>query len=484
VPSPAPGRNDPCPCESGRKFKHCCLPSRTVEDSARLRLRTAEGRVVDALLRFTTETWGQPLILHAWEDFWNYDDVPEDFATTPEFDPMFVPWLVMGFVPDADSDDADVDWPTQPIGLEWLATTEPNISDLERTYIETACRSPMSVLAVEEVTAGRSLNLKDVLTGSRFRVLEQGASQTLRPADLIFTRIVTLDGVSLMFGAAPFVVPPRRHTHIIDWRERLMRNRLMTRRDLADFDIEIRDLYFEIAAELLNPTPPHLCNTDGDPIVLTTLTYQLKTTVSEAFEKLAPLAVVHGEDHSDEVVRDASGAVTSASLSWVKAGNRQHKQWNNTVLGTIRIEAGRVVADVNSARRAGRLKREISKRLGRTAALIDTAVVDPLEAIEERVRQRATGDRPDESAFESSAELQAIQEEIIREQWESWLDTRVPALGNKTPRQAARTAGGRERLEALFDEFDRDAAAGPSNVAAHLSAVRAALGLTKRSRKR
>lgn len=44
------------------------------------------------------------------------------------------------------------------------------------------------------------------------------------------------------------------------------------------------------------------------------------------------------------------------------------------VLGTIRIEAGRVVADVNSARRADRLKREISKRLSRTAALINTAV--------------------------------------------------------------------------------------------------------------
>jgi hypothetical protein len=86
-----------------------------------------------------------PLIVHAWEDFWTYEDVPEDLGTTPEFDSMFVPWLVLGFVPDAHSDDADVDWPTQPIGLEWLATAESNVSDLERAYIETACRSPMRV---------------------------------------------------------------------------------------------------------------------------------------------------------------------------------------------------------------------------------------------------------------------------------------------------------------------------------------------------
>ena len=98
---------------------------------------------------------------------------------------------------------------TQPIGLEWLATTEADVSDLDRAYIETACRSPMSVFAVEQVRPGRSLDLKDVLTGRRFHVFEQGASQSVRPADLIFTRVVTIEGVSPMLGAAPFIVPPR-----------------------------------------------------------------------------------------------------------------------------------------------------------------------------------------------------------------------------------------------------------------------------------
>ena len=87
----APGRNDPCPCGSERKFKHCCLPARTAEDSARLRLRAAEGRVVGGRLQFIAETWGEPLVMHAWEEFWNYEDVPEDLATTPEFEPWMFP---------------------------------------------------------------------------------------------------------------------------------------------------------------------------------------------------------------------------------------------------------------------------------------------------------------------------------------------------------------------------------------------------------
>ena len=140
----APGRNDPCPCGSGRKFKHCCLPAWAAEDSTRLRLRSAEGRVVDALLRFVAERWAEPIMVHAWEDFWNYDDVPEVLATTPEFDPMFVPWLALGFVPDPDADEADPDWPTQPIGLEWLATTESPHLPPKRRAKKTRSRSVWS----------------------------------------------------------------------------------------------------------------------------------------------------------------------------------------------------------------------------------------------------------------------------------------------------------------------------------------------------
>ena len=38
--------------------------------------------------------------------------------------------------------------------------------------------------------------------------------------------------------------------------------------------------------------------------------------------------------------------------------------------------------------------------------------------------------------------------------WEAWLDQPVPALGGVTPRVAATTALGRERLEALLSDFD------------------------------
>lgn len=38
--------------------------------------------------------------------------------------------------------------------------------------------------------------------------------------------------------------------------------------------------------------------------------------------------------------------------------------------------------------------------------------------------------------------------------WHRWVDEPVPALNGRTPRQAAATPEGRERLEALLTDFE------------------------------
>ncbi len=42
-----PGRNDPCPCGSGQKYKRCCLPKDQAADSAAL-AQTAQARAAEA----------------------------------------------------------------------------------------------------------------------------------------------------------------------------------------------------------------------------------------------------------------------------------------------------------------------------------------------------------------------------------------------------------------------------------------------------
>ena len=446
------GRNDPCPCGSGRKFKHCCLRVQDGEDSLRVRLRSAEGTLVPALFSYAAQEFGNEFFDEAWDEFFLWNDTPEDIERSKEFGTTFDPFFVFDFVPDDAEDPLPHGWPTEPVALHFLHHEVESAPELHREFIEQACKSPASFFAVEAVFAGRALDIKDILTGRRFHVLEQSASRTLHVSDVLFTRVVTAGGGSIMIGACPWVIPASWHIPIIDMRQRWRPKRLLTRDELFDYHLEIRQTYHEIVDRLLHPTLPVMQNTDGDPIELTTLTYELGVPVAEAVARLTPMATLRGDVHIADEVRDDAGILTAATLTWIKAGNRKIKDWDNTTLGTLRFDGSRLAVEVNSARRRHRIEKEIAKRLGVAATLVDTTITDLAEALERRRETRSVApshfSTPDDSP--RPPELQAIEAELARKHWDAWLDTKVPALGDRTPRQAAKTAFGRERLEALL----------------------------------
>lgn len=452
-------------------------------DRARVTVRRAEGRIVDLLFAYTLDRFGKAFFEHAWADFWGAFDPPEarDFVDIPEFAAMFVPWLVTSFVRDPHDDAFQPHWPDEPMALHWLKAEQPVVSDIEREWIKAACASPLSALAIEDVQPGTSIDLRDMLTGRRFHVLEQGASRTLKPGDVHFARVVTAGGISVMFGGAPYSLPPDRQIDIVNWRQGLPGKRTFSRKDLEEFDIEIRDLYLQFAEDIRNPKVPELRNTDGDPIEMTTLVFTLSTTAHDAFERLKPLALLDDEDHIDDVATGAEGEVTAAALNWVKAGNRQHRNWSNTILGHLKIERGRLTVEVNSARRADRITKEILKRLRGLAALERRSTEDISEHLRAGMQPRGAGERDDtrDAASEPPrpAELVAMEAELYRQHAEAWIDMRVPALGNKTPRQAARTKDGREKVEALLAGFGDGGTQDPRLARETIDGIRTKLGL-------
>ena len=472
------GRNDPCLCGSGRKFKHCCLRALDAEDAARTRLRTAEGVLVPALFAYTADEFGDELFDEAWEEFFLWDAVPEDIDDSREFGTTFDPFFVFSFVPDTETD-LPPGWPIEPVSLHFLHQEVESCPDFHREFIEHACRSHPSFFVVESTTPGRSIDLKDILTGRHFHVLEQSASRTLRAGDLTFTRVVTAGGASIMIGASPWVIPPSWHLPVIELRDQLSPRRLMTLADLSKSAIHVRRLYHQIVDAIVNPRLPTLQNTDGDPIEMTTMTYDLGVTPAESFDRLRPLATLRGEVHVDDERYDAAGGIEAAVLTWLKAGNRKHKDWDNTTLGTLRLDGSRLVIEVNSARRRERIAKEISKRFGSTATLVETTTADIVKELQDRRARRGETAEPMtfSSEPERTPEIQALEAELMQRHWDAWIDTKVPALGNRTPRQAAKTAKGRERLEALFSDFARSADQRSSVFQPALGDLRRRLGL-------
>jgi SEC-C motif-containing protein len=152
----ATGRNDPCPCGSGRKFKHCCLRALVADDAARMRLRTAEGVLVPALFAYAADEFGDEFFDEAWEEFFLWDAVPE-IDSSREFGTTFDPFLVFSFVPDAETD-LPPGWPTEPIALHFLHQEVESCPDFHREFIEQACRSHPSFFVIESTDPGRSID--------------------------------------------------------------------------------------------------------------------------------------------------------------------------------------------------------------------------------------------------------------------------------------------------------------------------------------
>ena len=107
-----------------------------------------------------------------------------------------------------------------------------------------------------------------------------------------------------------------------------------------------------------------------------------------------PLATLRGEAHVDDERYDVAGTVEAAVLTWIKAGNRQHKDWDNTTLGILRLDGSRLVIEVNSARRRKRIAKEISKRFGSTATLVETKTTDIVKDFRTDARAAAKSMNP------------------------------------------------------------------------------------------
>ena len=201
--------------------------------------------------------------------------------------------------------------------------------------------------------------------------------------------------------------------------------------------------------------------------------------VGEAFDRLAPLAYGYEtDDLLDDAAVDRAGNVTAVTVPWAVAGNKMHRDWENTSLGTVEIDGQRMTVSVNSEQRARKIRGLLAKRLG-DAAVFTRQQVESIDALLDKEKKRKPS-RP-ELAQNEALQTRPQVREMMRAQsechWAAWLDEKVPALGNLTPREAAKTTSGRERLEALLAEFAWRAKTMPSEQRPDITALRAALGL-------
>ncbi|MCX6537492.1 MAG: SEC-C domain-containing protein [Acidobacteria bacterium] len=463
----ATGRNDPCPCGSGRKYKQCCL-SNNEQGEARWRAwREAESAVVTAVIEFAGDTWGEAFLKHAFEEFYAGSPDPEDPMTRGQWEQLFLPWFAFDFIPRPPKRAKQTaSWPVTTLAEAYLSAHGQHVPAAEVRLLRAGIEAPLSFMVVTSAEAGKSVDLRDILLGDVHHVVERSASTSLRPGHVVLSRVIADGDLAIMSGLGPFPLFPTSHQTVINYRERFLRpGGPVTRTAVKAAAPEVLGLYHRLVHEVLHPAPLRLQNTDGDPLAPATLEFKVRCSVRDAFDRLKLLTLANDDDELlDDASWSESGELTAVDLVWSKWGNKLHREWDNTTLGNLSLSPGQLSVSVNSTKRARKIRRLVEKHLGSDVLFLR----ETIESVDALLEAAKHGGSPGDDAsagpsFEDTPEARAMLDEMSRRHWEAWFDEEIPALGGVTPREAAKTRLGRERLEALLAEYAWRDEAGPRN---------------------
>ena len=454
------GRNDPCPCGSGRKYKKCCLLKTTspVESLGWRKMRRTEGELIHTLMQHVEKYYGPWAMLEAWEEFTLWPEAPLEMESEPESDTIFFPWFAFNWIPDNTGLEQAERHPEMQVAMHYLKHSGARIGPYQRQFIEEACSQPYSFFVVTGFVSGKQLRLRDLLLKREVTVHERQGSTTLSRGAILYARIITMDGDSIMLGCASTIIPPSYLDVFVDEREAYAEECPGYGQDyLLECDLELREIYYDIREQLFNPTLPELRNTDGDPVQLTRLHYRLKCTPGEGLDALASLALAgDANELAHEGEFDEQGELVSIGFPWLREGNKQHKTWENTVLGNIAIDGEQLTIDVDSQKSADTIKREIAHRLGKRAEFCNADILSTEKLFEEMERPPDEEERlaAENEELMAMPEVQEQLEEMAEQYKKEWPDKPIPALKDQSPREAAKTAAGRELLEALLWHYE------------------------------
>ncbi len=479
------GRNDPCPCGSGKKYKRCCLEQQTASNSLWSRQREASDQLTRDMMRFAAHKFGSQFE-DAWRDF-NMTDLPLPLDESSPEEQIFMPYFLFHWDPQKPHSGKKASTSGGGVVTRWYVLEKAgNLSETERLFLEQATTQPVSFYEVLWSEAGERMGIRDTLIGAEAEVIERSASQSVQQGDIVYAQVWNLQGLSILGCLAPISIPPSWKAEVIGLRKKLQRriakqNRDLAARDLVRYADEIRLTYLTIR-DALN-RPPQLSNTDGDPLVFHTLTFRIESAKA-TLDALAPLAVGRSkEDLLDEAEFDRAGKLHCVEFDWLKKGNSKISSWDNTILGSIKISEHSLVAEVNSEKRAIRLRAEIEKRLGTSATHQTTVAQTVNEMLAKSPKRERNQSKVDEETVDEilrDPEVRKQIQETVQKQVEAWVHEKIPILGGRTPMQAVCNPDGREIVESLLLDWERRAEDGvyQPGIRPDFNAVRRLLNLT------
>ena len=340
-----------------------------------------------------------------------------------------------------------------------------------RAYIEALRRSSMSLYEVSDIVGGVSFLARDLVRGGDpVQVFERSATQSLTQWDRIAARVVTVLGRTQITGSVlPFShqlaeealasierVRKKAREEAEKFARSLGRNvddsafGLVTGVDevLAGSAFMFSNLWLDdVLGRALNPSLPQMQNTDGEPLEFITVHFPLVSKsnppgIRAALDDLPPL-----RKESDAFWNwvEEKKALRRKSAKG-QAGDSQ--TFGTTmddgaiVLGNVELTAKAVTLSVNSEARAARGRALLEPVLAGLvrAPLVERQTVEQMMAL-----SRDRSNAQDALRLPPDEERRIIHQ-TLTDHYRRTLDEPIPSLGNQSPRKAAKTGKGREKV--------------------------------------
>jgi len=430
---PKVGRNDPCPCGSGRKFKKCCGKEGGESTAESANGSSAVRRSVDWLTARYEDAMRD--VLHDMLTEGLDDEDEEALADLDEgvwqmIQTNALEWLLA---------EGEIWLGDRPIAVSslLLGPKGPPFSASERRWIEQLASRSLRLYDVTETVPGVRMTLCDALDleASPVVVLEKSGSCSALVGMKLAARIVTVGEHHELSGA----VYPFSELHVSALLADL-------REDMENFEEGRADELPEAIAETirwhwltqyLRPAPlPSLVDTHSGELLLFVIDRYRVLDWEALVQALALQDDIDGDRDSgwSRIMTCADGAIRRrASINpesepdTLEVSYRtqryadEGRPWFETVAGKAVEYLGREIKDP-----------KVSMMLGAA-----NGSAPPTEALPEL---------PPEALAEAI-------EQVLRRSYANWADEALPALGTRTPRQAIATPAGLERVKGLLRSY-------------------------------
>lgn len=410
------GRNDPCPCGSGKKHKNCCLAR-----AERLSTPRADGL-------FTAVAWLEQHHRKGFEravaDFYDGALLDEEqgdrFLQLPKNLRSMVSinsteWLLA-------EGEVEVRGERRRVADLVLGPGGPPLAAEARQWLQGLADHPMGVYEVQETVPDEGVWVKDVATSRapRLWVSERSASKSLFRWDILGARLVAV-GEEWLFSGAIYPVPR-------DELPGLIADLRATKRAGGRPSAPIIVCWFrQITAPPL-PLPQLVDADSGEPLLLVTDHYEV-TDWEGLAAALARQPDVEGNRES--------------GWGWLEEVEGQSFQRSKLALNAGKENRLQVFA--RTLRRAEVGAAWLRQVAGPTLTYRTREITDPVAALRQR---RFGGAKPMSAAM-------PLPPELHQEFYRRWPDEPIPALCGFTPRQAVRSRAGQSRVVELLKEYEQ-----------------------------